>query len=142
MKKRLIALSCAAMLFSGCYGSYALFHKVHKFNGGIGDKWINSLVHFVFTPVYGVSLFVDVLIINTIEFWTGSNPVASGDTYMDKDAEGNTVAAVKNEDGTLSVSIMTVSGEETNLTLQRDEDVIRALDKEGNVVGMYMALLK
>jgi len=142
MKKRLIALSCAAMLFSGCYGSYALFHKVHKFNGGIGDKWINSLVHFVFIPVYGVSLFVDGLIINTIEFWTGSNPVASGDTYMDKDAQGNTVSAVKNEDGTLSVSIMAVSGEETNLTLQRDEDVVRALDQQGNVVGMYMALLK
>lgn len=142
MKKRLIALSCAAMLFSGCYGSYALFHKVHKFNGGIGDKWINSLVHFVFIPVYGVSLVADGLLFNAFEFWTGSNPVASGDTYMDKDAEGNTVAAVKNEDGTLSVSIMTVSGEETNLTLQRDEDVIRALDKEGNVVGMYMALLK
>ena len=142
MKKRLIALSCAAMLFSGCYGSYALFHKVHKFNGGIGDKWINSLVHFVFIPVYGVSLFVDGLVINTIEFWTGSNPVASGDTYMDKDAQGNTVSAVKNEDGTLSVSIMAVSGEETNLTLQRDEDVVRALDQQGNVVGMYMALLK
>ncbi len=103
------------------------------------DKFFSP---FVFIPVYGVSLFVDGLIINTIEFWTGSNPVASGDTYMDKDAQGNTVSAVKNEDGTLSVSIMAVSGEETNLTLQRDEDVVRALDQQGNVVGMYMALLK
>ncbi len=57
MKKRLIALSCAAMLFSGCYGSYALFHKVHKFNGGIGDKWINSLVH-LYLYLYMVLAFL------------------------------------------------------------------------------------
>jgi hypothetical protein len=80
---------------------------------------------------------VDGLVLNTIEFWTGSNPLASGDSYFEKDAQGNTIAAVKNEDGSMSVELTTAKGEEANLTLQRDENVVRALDNEGNVVAQY-----
>lgn len=139
MKKRLIALSCAAMLFSGCYGNYALFGKVQKFTGSFGDKWINSVVNLVawIVPVYEICLLGDLLIFNTIEFWTGSNPVASGDTYFEKDAQGNAVTAVKNADGSLSVSLTDVQGHQADLVLQRDADVVRALDQQGNVVAQY-----
>lgn len=142
MKKYLVILSMAAVLFTGCYGNYALFNKVKDFTGSFGDKWINSVVNFVAwcIPAYEVSLFVDVLILNTIQFWTGSNPIASNDTYYEKDAEGNSITASKNNDGTLSVSINKANGEKTDLEFQRDEDVIRALDQEGNVVGMYMTI--
>lgn len=141
MKKGVVTLLCAGMIvLSGCYGKNACFNKLHDWNGTLGDKWINSIVHFIlfWLPVYGICLFlVDGLVLNTIEFWTGSNPLASGDSYFEKDAQGNTIAAVKNEDGSMSVELTTAKGEKANLTLQRDENVVRALDNEGNVVAQY-----
>ena len=141
MKKGIVTLLCAGMIvLSGCYGKNACFNKLHDWNGTLGDKWINSIVHFIlfWLPVYGICLFlVDGLVLNTIEFWTGSNPLASGDSYFEKDDQGNTIAAVKNADGTLSVEVTAANGEKANLTLQRDENVVRALDAEGNLVAQY-----
>jgi len=141
MKKSIVTLLCASMIvLSGCYGKNACFNKLHKWNGSLGDKWINSIVHFLLLvfPVYGICLgLIDYLVLNTIEFWTGSNPLASGDSYYEKDAEGNSIAAVKNEDGTMSVEVTTAKGEKANLILQRDENVVRALDTEGNTIAQY-----
>jgi len=141
MKKRLIALflAVAMLVMTGCYGSNALFNKVHKWNGTLGDKWVNSCVHFVFLVlnVYSITMFVDILVLNTVEFWTGSNPLASGDTYYEKDAQGNQVMAVKNQDGTLDVQVIDAQGNKADLKLQRDADVIRALDNQGRVVAQY-----
>ena len=50
---------------------------------------------------------------------------------------GASIAAVKNADGTMSVEVTTAAGEKANLTLQRDENVVRALDAEGNLVAQY-----
>ena len=141
MKKGIVTLLCAGMIvLSGCYGKNACFNKLHDWNGTLGNKWLNSIVHFflMWFPVYGICLFlVDGLVLNTVEFWTGSNPLASGDSYFEKDAEGNSIAAVKNADGSMSVELTTAKGEKANLTLQRDENVVRALDNEGNVVAQY-----
>ena len=141
MKKAILALLCAGILvLSGCHGSYGLTKKLLRWNGTLGNKWLNSCVHFLLwvVPVYEVSIgLVDFLVLNTVEFWTGSNPLASGDSYFEKDAQGNTVAAVKNADGTMSVELTTAEGQKANLTLQRDENVVRALDAEGNLVAQY-----
>jgi hypothetical protein len=141
MKKGLIALLCAgAIALTGCHGSYGLTKKLLRWNGSLGNKWLNSCVHFLMwvVPVYPISIgLVDWLVLNTVEFWTGSNPLAADDSYYQKDEQGNSVAAVKNEDGTLSVQYTTVKGETTSLTLQRDANVVRALDAEGNLVAQY-----
>ena len=129
MKKAILALLCAGILvLSGCHGSYGLTKKLLRWNGTLGNKWLNSCVHFLLwvVPVYEVSIgLVDFLVLNTVEFWTGSNPLAADDSYYQKDEQGNSVAAVKNEDGSLSVQYTTSKGETTNLTLQRDENVVR-----------------
>lgn len=141
MKKSLIALSLAAAFsLTACYGSYSLSQKLYKWNGTLGDKWLNSCVHFILwvIPVYEICIgLVDGLVLNTVEFWTGSNPVASNDTYFEKDAQGNQVSAIKNEDGSLAVQIIDAQGHKADLKLERDADVIRALDANGQVVAQY-----
>ena len=139
MKKGIITLLCAGMIvLSGCYGKNACFNKLHNWNGTLGDKWINSIVHF-FLSIFGIYFIclnlIDGLVLNTIEFWTGSNPLAGGDSYYEKDAQGNSIAAVKNDDGTMTVQMTTAAGESATLTLQRDENVIRALDAQGNMIA-------
>jgi hypothetical protein len=76
MLKRLLLVGLLAMS-SSCLGSYALFNTVKKWNGTLGDKWVNSVVHAAlwFVPAYEFAFAADLLFLNTIEFWTGKNPV-------------------------------------------------------------------
>jgi hypothetical protein len=39
-----VALSTLAIVQVGCYGSFKLTSKLYDWNGGLGDKWIQSLV--------------------------------------------------------------------------------------------------
>ena len=97
-------------------------------------------MHFILwvIPVYEICIgLIDGLILNTVEFWTGSNPIASNDTYFEKDAHGNQISAIKNADGTLAVQIIDAQGHKADLKLERDADVIRALDANGQVVAQY-----
>ncbi|MBI1768174.1 MAG: DUF3332 domain-containing protein [Bacteroidetes bacterium] len=62
----------------GCFGKFALVSKLYSWNKSLGDKFVRSAVLWVFLiiPVYEVASLVDFLILNLIEFWSGSNPVA------------------------------------------------------------------
>ena len=74
-----LAVSVSA---SACYGTFTLTKKLHTWNGQVSDsKFVQELVFlgFIILPVYSLSLLGDGLIFNTIEFWTGDNPVASRD---------------------------------------------------------------
>lgn len=68
----------SSILFQSCIGSFKMFNKVQEWNNGLGNKWINELVFLVLwiLPVYEITVFLDVVILNSIEFWTGSNPMA------------------------------------------------------------------
>lgn len=84
MKKTVTRLALALALtasVSGCYGRFALTHKLHAWNGTVADRWINSLLFFglVVVQAYSLCLLGDGLIFNTVEFWSGDNPVASVD---------------------------------------------------------------
>jgi hypothetical protein len=63
---------------AGCFGNFAATRKVYEFNETFGDKWMNQIMFWVLNivPVYNVATFADVVLFNTIEFWTGSNPIA------------------------------------------------------------------
>jgi len=77
----LVSMSLAMLSLQGCYGRMALTKKVYAVNGEVNDKFVRSLVTWVFiiVPVYGVSALADFVLFNTIEFWTGKNPVAQGE---------------------------------------------------------------
>ncbi|MBJ2183685.1 MAG: DUF3332 domain-containing protein [Muribaculaceae bacterium] len=83
----LVCLLSASMLGTSCIGSFQLTNKLLSWNKQIGNKFVNELVFFAFwvLPVYEVSALADVLVLNSIEFWSGSNPVASGTKVI----EGN-----------------------------------------------------
>jgi hypothetical protein len=149
MKKGLLSLLVACtftLSTTGCFGSFALTKTVKGFGDGISSNVIiKEIVFFIGTlPIGGFCMFADWLVFNTLEYWTGSNPVALGDTYHETDANGNSVTAVKMEDGSLYMRLDAASGESQELVLQQDEDIIRILDAKGNVLketGHYRAML-
>ena len=75
----IVLLLTGAVTFSSCIGSFRLSNRLLSWNKTIGGKFVNELVFLCFwiLPVYEVCLIADVLVLNSIEFWRGSNPVAS-----------------------------------------------------------------
>lgn len=86
---RLVAALFATFLslhVSGCFGSFALTKKIYGINEGVSEnKFVRWLVFLAFTiiPVYGVGTFLDAIVFNSIEFWSGSNPLASAGPHED-----------------------------------------------------------
>jgi hypothetical protein len=83
MKKRflklgiVVAISCS-ILFSSCIGSFSLSNKLLAWNQTVDSKFINALIFIPLLPVYGIALTGDALLFNTIEFWSGENPIEAG----------------------------------------------------------------
>lgn len=81
MKKKSVALALSLALgfasVQGCIGSFSLTGKLYQFNKGLGNKWVQEIVFLamVIIPLYGLTLLADGLIFNSIQFWTGSNPI-------------------------------------------------------------------
>lgn len=79
-KKIAMALVLAIGLSTtACYGPFELTKKVYKFNGSLGDKWINELGFLAMNiiPVYGAAGFIDAVVLNSVKFWTGKSLLES-----------------------------------------------------------------
>jgi hypothetical protein len=71
-----------AVTSAGCFGKFALTRKIYDFNDNVsGNKFVRSVAMWamVIIPVYEVGAVADFLVLNTIEFWTGSNPIAANE---------------------------------------------------------------
>ncbi len=78
-----VGVTLVAFLFAtaGCFGGFNLTRNVYKFNQNVSpNKWLQELVFLalVIVPVYGIASFIDAVFLNSIEFWTGENPVSVG----------------------------------------------------------------
>ena len=73
-----VCLLIGSFMFSSCIGSFSLFNKYASWQKDMTDnKFINAIVGFFLMPIVGgITLFIDAVVLNTIEFWTGDNPVA------------------------------------------------------------------
>lgn len=73
-----VCLLIGSFMFSSCIGSFSLFNKYASWQKDMtNNKFINAIVGFFLMPIVGgITLFVDAVVLNTIEFWTGENPVA------------------------------------------------------------------
>lgn len=110
MKKNIIPVSLllaavASLSLQSCIGSFALTNKVLTWNQQCGSKFVNELVFFAFwvIPVYEVTSLADIVVLNSIEFWSGNNPVEEasvktieteqGKYYIACDEEGYDITA-------------------------------------------------
>ncbi|MGN1246016.1 MAG: DUF3332 domain-containing protein [Muribaculaceae bacterium] len=88
MKKKyftvaLILTVAASISLSSCIGSFQLTNKVLDWNKQVGGKFVNELVFFAFwiLPVYEITGIADLLVLNSIEFWSG-RPALSAETKI------------------------------------------------------------
>jgi len=124
MKNLKLTTACAVLagsvVLTSCIGSFALTNKVLDWNKQLtNNNFVNELIfiglHII--PVYEVSILADALVINSIEFWSGDNPVAVG-----------TVKEVKGENGKYLVK---TTEEGYSITKEDEENPIELkFDKE------------
>ena len=113
-------LLAATIVLSSCIGSFRLTNNIKDWNEGLGDKFVNELVfvalHIV--PVYPIAMFVDGVVLNSVEFWTGDNPVAEvGETKVVKNSNGDEIEIVATENG------YSLSNGETAMNLVYDKEL-------------------
>lgn len=138
LRRRMLAAVLALAIFeAGCFGSFRLTQAVWKFNKGIShDKFVQWLFFLVLVivPVYGLATLADALVVNSIEFWSGRNPVNADGTRWEKEirlADGTTARMIAEDEDTLRVE----HGDSV-MRLRRSGEGIVALDEEGRVLSM------
>jgi hypothetical protein len=95
-----VALS-ASMMMQSCIGSFALYNKVKTWNEHVGDKFVNELVFVAMwvLPVYELCFAADLFILNSIEFWSGSNPALAQADAKVVDGKDAQYLVARNEGG-------------------------------------------
>lgn len=127
MKK--VSFKVAAVLVAGtlvcssCIGSFGLFNKYEKWQCNMtSNKYVNGIVGLILQPICApVCCVVDALVLNTIEFWSGDNPVASNvgktQSIVGQDGKLYAVKTLKN-----GYEITSPQGEVTLLTYNKKDN--------------------
>ncbi|MDO6620306.1 MULTISPECIES: DUF3332 domain-containing protein [unclassified Shewanella] len=87
MKKKFLAT--AAMIvtcsqLSGCMGQMATSQMVTKLNlDTVDNRYGRAGLFALLSPVYGLAATADLFVFNSIEFWTGTNPLTDKEAVVD-----------------------------------------------------------
>lgn len=131
---------------TACYGPFNLTRNVYHWNSGIKgsgevyDKWMKEFVFFgmIIIPMYMFSALLDAFIFNSIQFWSGDNPlkVTQDDERRIREVQmGNATATVTwAEDGASAHVVYIRKGQQINeTTIERDGAHLRLRDQGGQV---------
>lgn len=130
MKKKFMVIATAtvlgsSILFSSCIGSFALSNKFLAWNKTIDSKFVNEVLFVIFTPAYAVTMLADVLVLNSIEFWSGNNPVEAG-----------IIKTVESENGIYTVETLENG---YNIKNEKGEEMELIYNKEDNSWSMVQS---
>ena len=125
---------------TGCFGGFRLTKKVHRFNRTISyDKWIQWFTFLVFwlIPIYGISFAVDALFANTIEFWSGTNPITAkvGETHVVRGPNSESIRTTRLSEREFRLEITDADGSVRTLTIIRENNRVAALSASGEVLA-------
>lgn len=135
MKKLVASLVLLTFVLTGCFGSFNLTRTVYQFNKSQGDKWAREIVFIVLVvvPVYGLSSLADAIVFNSVEFWTGRNPVAVNSVKPVMIGQGKGGEALLLFDGPQEkISLQIAQGQTSkDLTFVPGEAGVVAQDEQG-----------
>jgi len=148
--RRIIASAVLAgfmTISTACYGPFNLTRNVYHWNSGIkgsgevNDKWMKEFVFFgmIVVPVYMFSALLDAFIFNSIQFWSGDNPVK---VSQDEDGRirevqlGKITASVKWAEDRKSAQVTYVLQGQVvkRVTIEDDGDQLQLRDQGGHVL--------
>lgn len=125
----------------GCIGRFELTRKVYQFNREVDtNKWIQWLAFLVLNvvPVYSFAILIDAIFANSVEFWTGDNPVnagVEGGTKVVYGPGGEVVRMTRVAPGVMDVDMTAPDGAKSEIMLVLEHDTIAAYDRDGALVA-------
>ena len=138
------ALTLFALSNTGCIGSMALTGKVREFNLQVSpEPWPREGVFVLLyvLPVYPFAGAADLLVVNSIEFWTGTNPISekkaqitvaqAPKTHLETDADGNVALSSLRSDGSVDVEVTQADGSRSFINVENDGEFLIARDADG-----------
>lgn len=136
------------MASAGCFGSFTLTRKLYRWNDQVSqDKWIKEIIFIVLAlvPVYELSGLGDAIVFNSIEFWTGNNPIepkkAGLDRIRTKRIARHGEEAVLTQDGDQLIIEQFQQGRRAaSVSIRREGDVSVASDRQGTVLFIAQTL--
>ena len=147
MKRRMLMLAVATLLVvsmgTGCIGNFGLTGKVRKFNLEASEgRWGRELVFVVLyvVPVYPFAGFLDLIVFNSIEFWSGKNPIDGSPSVTPiamkewTTEDGTKVAMRGLPDQSIDVNVIGPDGDTRFFNLTRTDEGVIARDAEGNLI--------
>jgi hypothetical protein len=119
--KAIVVLMAGSLLSTSCIGSFSLFNKYEQWQCNMtSNKFVNGIVGLILQPIVGsVCLVVDALVLNTIEFWSGNNPMAAGETRQVMGQDGRYYAVKTLIDG---YEITTPDGQMVKFVYDKQND--------------------
>ncbi len=99
--RAIVGVLCLSIFASGCYGPFNMTRRVHHWNGTVSEnEWAQEGVYLLLNiiPVYGIAVFLDSLIFNSIEFWGGENPVSPPTAALPVEDNGPLLGSIVPED--------------------------------------------
>ena len=135
-----LVLASFLPLTTACFGSFSLVRKVHGFNADISsDKWVREgvflLLNVPYVPVYALASAVDVLFLNSVEFWTGDYLLAQDTSRTVRGENGEISSATFHPDGTADLTIVEADGKTHVLKLVSRNGTLAALNEDGDIVA-------
>jgi hypothetical protein len=151
--RRVIAVTalCASLVgATGCFGSFVMTQRLYHWNLTVDNnkfaRW-GVFVATVVVPVYPSATIFDLVFTNSVEFWSGRNPMASNEGAANDGAarsmhseSGEDVSMRMRDDGAIDVAIRAPSQPDTRWVVVREGDSVAAYDEHGALVARGVEL--
>jgi hypothetical protein len=134
-----------ALSNTACIGRMATSGLVRNFNLEVTQsQWGRELVFLCLyiIPVYPTAGAIDLIIVNSIEFWTGTNPIdggerlaRAGETRHVVSADGSEATSTLRDDGSIDLEVRAADGSTHFLNVIREEGQVVARDSDGRRVA-------
>lgn len=86
--KQCVVLGLTSVLLSGCVGSNVATNKLMEYNvKAVDNRYARGGLNIAMSPLYAVTVGADYLVLNSLEFWTGENPVNGNAHIFDTDID-------------------------------------------------------
>jgi hypothetical protein len=136
----LIIASFFCVSIYGCYGRFALTRKIYSFNQRIdSDKWIQWMVFLgmCIIPVYGLGVLLDVLFGNSVEFWTGKNPITSDaqTTKIVYGPDGEILRATRLGEDRYNLEVIDKNSKYYNVLMVHENNGVSAYTPQGSLIA-------
>ena len=137
MKKVAACFLILAFVFTGCTGSFKVTKAVYHFHRSQKDKYVDEILFLgcAIFQIYTIAGLADAIVLNTIEFWTGRNPMVSNGDAQNTIAQNGQDRVIMKYDaakGTVEVSPVGSNGKE--LIFSRTNEGVVAMDRSGKIL--------